>query len=162
MGINTRPHSNPVFVQSLSLPLRAFLSPLSWPLPLSPHLLTSFGPVGVAGLSGQTDPPGVARLVASGCSCVQRGLELERNWREVVRVLGQTEEGWFLSPPSPRPGLFPGWQQPGLLLLNTSHLALALPGAPASTGSRAEPLLWAEMRAGWQGPLLDSLRAQLT
>lgn len=51
---------------------------------------------------------------------VQRGLEVERNWREVVRVPGQTGEGWFLSPPLLRLGPLTGWQQPGLLLLERS------------------------------------------
>lgn len=59
-------------------------------------------------------------LVASGCSCVPRGLEVERNWREVVRVQGHKGEGWLLSPPPLKPGLLSKWQQPGLFLLERS------------------------------------------
>lgn len=79
-----------------------------------------------------------------------------------MRVLGQLGAGWFLSPPLPKPGLFPRWQQPGLLLLDRSPSGTLLPGHPASTGSPPEPLLPAEMIAGSQGPLLDSLRAPLS
>lgn len=100
---------------------------LSWPSflffgpCLSPHChCPAVGLWGMAGLRGQTDLPSIARLVASGCSCVPRGLEVERNWREVVRVQGHKGEGWFLSPPPLKPGLLSKWQQPGLLLLERS------------------------------------------
>lgn len=76
-----------------------------------------------------------------------------------MRVLGQTGEGWFLSPPLPKPGLFPRWQQPGLLLLDRSPGGTRPAWPPASTSSPPEPLLWAEMIAGRRGPLLDSLGA---
>lgn len=65
MSGSTLPRFHPVFVQSLSLPLLALLSPIPWPLSLSPTSLPGSGPEGVAGLSGQTDPPGMARLVVS-------------------------------------------------------------------------------------------------
>ena len=45
---------------------------------------------------------------------------MERNWREVVRVTGQTAEGWFPSPPPLKLSLLTRWQQPGLLLLDRS------------------------------------------
>lgn len=78
MSGSTLPRFHPVFVQSLSLPLLALLSPIPWPLSLSPTSLRGSGPEEVAGLSGQTDPPGMARLVVSICSCMQRELK----WKE--------------------------------------------------------------------------------
>lgn len=57
MSGSTHPHSHPVFVQSLSLPFPTLLSPLPWPPSLSPPSFPIFGPMGVAGLSGQTAVP---------------------------------------------------------------------------------------------------------
>lgn len=65
------------------------------------------------------------------------------------------------TPPPSRACSLDGNSQ-GCYCWTQAHLALALPGPPASTGIPPEPRLWAEMIAGCQGPLLDSLRAQLT
>lgn len=96
-GSTRHPRSYPVFVQPLSRPLLALLWPLAWPL--------SLGLRGWQALVVKQDPPW---LVARGDSCMQRGLEVGRNWREVARVPGQTAEGWSLSPPPQRPGLLTG------------------------------------------------------
>ena len=157
------PHPIPTLcLSSLFHPLQALLSPFSWPLFLCPSSFPVFEPVGVAGFSGQMDPACMARLVASGCSCVQRGLEAERDWEEVVRVPGQTGEGWFPSPPPLKPSLLVDGSRQGCYCWTEAGLARSSPGPPASTHTPPAPPLYAGMVAEGQGPLLDSLGAQLT
>lgn len=84
------PHPYPVFVQSVSLPLPALLSPFLAPVSF-PTFIAQLWACGGGSLSGQTDPPGMVRLGANAAVCIQ-GVEVERSWREVVRVLGQKAE----------------------------------------------------------------------
>lgn len=105
----------PLCLSSLCLFLSWYSSPRFGPC--LPTFISHLWACGGGRLSGQADPPGLARLVARSCGCVQRGLGVERNWREVVRVPGWMGEGCFLSPPPPRPGLLTGWQLPGLLFI---------------------------------------------
>ena len=87
---------------------------------------------------------------------------MERNWREVVRVTGQTAEGWFPSPPPLKLACSLDGNSQGCYCWTEACLALSLPGPPASTHTPPEPPPYAEMVAECQGPLLDSLGARFT
>lgn len=117
-----------MFVQSLSLPLLALASPLPWSPASLPPSFPGAGPVGVAGIVVR-DPPGTAKLEASGYNCVQRGLEVEGSGEGPL----QTGEGWFFFPPPLGPGWLRGWLQPDLLLLESSPSGALPAWAPAST-----------------------------